>query len=146
VVELAPDPGSDGWPVADEAALLRGVYDVLSSAAPPDRAAIAAIAQRRFGRSRTISLLRHLSDGVDGLPGPRPAPPAALELPPPWQAELAELTAVDRSRALARCWDHDRLHQLAVADGEFVAQVRRSLAVAPESAVRSRREESLACH
>lgn len=144
VTELAADRDAAGWPVADEAALLRGVYDVLSSP-PPDRAAIASIGQLRFGRSRTISLLRHLRDGAGALADQVPVPPAPLELPLPWQAELAELAGMDRGRALARCWDQDRLHRLALADAEFVAQVRRSLCVAPEPTVRSNREERLAC-
>jgi hypothetical protein len=72
-------------------------------------------------------------------------PPAALDLPLPWQAELAELADADPGRALARCWDQERLQRLALTDGEFVAQVRRSLCVPPEADVRLSREESLAC-
>ncbi len=155
LVDLAADDGRPDWPVADEAALLRGVYDVLSAAPPPDRAGIAAAARHRFGRSRTIALLGSLhaaasGPALDGRCAADPVPAASLEFPLAWQAELDRLAGMRPGRALARCRDSAWLRRLGSADGQFVAGVRRALAVAPEeapdrSAVRLNGEERLAC-
>jgi glycosyltransferase involved in cell wall biosynthesis len=136
IVDLA-ESADDGSPRADEAGLLRAVYDLLSSPTQHHES-IAATAQRRFGRSRTISLLDHLVDGVAARPS-EPMAAVQLRLPRPWLDRLTEIAEYGPEQALSWCWNHHD-HQLAACDPEFAAQVRRSLCVAPP-----RDREMIAC-
>jgi len=139
-VEVLAQPGGtvvdpkidsmDGTPRADEAGLLRAVYDVLTAARPPAREDIADVARRRFGRSQTMGLLRNLVDGSTRRPGSAVAP-ACLDLPAAWQEKLAQLAELPTEAALDWCWRYPEHDRLAEYDGEFETQVRRWLCVSP---------------
>jgi hypothetical protein len=140
LVEILAQPGGtivapkidkvDGTPRADEAGLLRAVYNVLSADGRPSREIIADVARRRFGRPQTMGLLRNVVDGSTRRPGSAVAP-AELDLPPDWTRKLATLATQGQDDALAWCWnvaEHDRLTE---HDGDFEIQVRRWLSVPP---------------
>jgi hypothetical protein len=118
----------DGTPRADEVALLRAVYDVLTATRRPAREDIADVARRRLGRSQTMGLLRNLLDGSTRRPGAAVAP-ADLELPAAWIGPLARLADLRPADALAWCWSEAEHDRLAEHDEEFEIQVRRALCV-----------------
>ncbi len=120
----------DGVPHADEAALLRAVYDVLTAPRGPTREDIADVAKRRFGRTQTMGLLRNLVDGSRRRPGSAVVP-ACLDLPAAWQEKLSNLEDLSLESALTWCWNHAEHDRLAACDGEFELQVRRWLCVSP---------------
>jgi glycosyltransferase involved in cell wall biosynthesis len=149
-VEVLAQPGgtlvdvevdvATGLPAVDDELLLRAMYDVLSCPGPPPRSEVSAHALARFGRSRSIGLLRHLAGSTDPEPSVAVAP-ARLALPAAWCEPLAELTRRDLPDAVAWFWDdcdHQRLGRL---DGEFSAAVRRSLCVTD----RDREAELIPC-
>jgi glycosyltransferase involved in cell wall biosynthesis len=127
IVEPTVDP-TDGTPCADEAGLLRAVYDTLTASRRPTREDIADAARRRFGRSYTMGMLRNLLDGSTRRPGTGVAP-AGLKLPAPWCARLTDLAQQKPDEALAWCWEQAEHDRLARHDGGFAKQVRRSLSV-----------------
>lgn len=138
--------GPDGAPRADEAALLRGVFDVLTTPRPPRPEQVSERARERFGRSLTIHALDHLAAGptaqapapghVEQANGPTVrtvrAGAAGPPLPRAWRAALGELSAGDLSEALAWLWRDAPLTDLATADADFALAVRRFLA-APDA-------------
>ncbi|MDQ4098715.1 MAG: glycosyltransferase family 4 protein [Actinomycetota bacterium] len=121
-----------GLPAVDEQLLLRAIYDVLSSPRRPPRAEISAHAIARFGRSTSIANLEYLADGAPSEP-PCGAAPAYLPLPTAWEPSLAELSSREPSNALAWFWQDCDHGALAGSDGEFSAEVRRSLCVSQEA-------------
>lgn len=147
LVEVGTDPAT-GAPVADEAGLLRAVYEVLSAPDPPRRGRVAAAARSRFGRSATIRLLDHLTrtePASFSLPAPaaptaEPStaepptaepptaePPAAVEPPGSWREPLAVIVRSTPEQALSwffRGCDHDRF---GTEDEVFSMRVRRAL-------------------
>jgi glycosyltransferase involved in cell wall biosynthesis len=139
-VEVLAQPGGtivdpkidavDGTPRADESALLRAVYDVLTVRGGPSREDIADAARRRFGRTQTMGLLRNLVDGSRRRPGCA-VEPACVELPDAWRKRLAVLAEQPLAAALDWCWDQTEHDRLAEDDGEFEIQVRRWLSVSP---------------
>ena len=132
VVEPTLDP-EDGTPKADEAALLRAVYDTLTAPRRPAREDIADAARRRFGRSYTMGMLRNVVDGSTRRPG-SVVSPAGLRLPGPWPERLADLAEQKPDEALAWCWNQAEHDRLARYDDEFETEVRRSLSVTPAPA------------
>ena len=138
LVDLEVDPPT-GSPHADEAKMLRAVYEVLSDPRPPRRAEVATIARRRFGRSNTIRLF----DDPATSPTAPPAAAADLDLPSTWREPLAEIARRDPKDAISYFW-HDCDHAaLGCADGELVAEVRRALCVPVPAA--DAEEELQAC-
>jgi hypothetical protein len=116
----------------NEDLLLRAVYDVLSSKAPP-REEVATAARRRFARSTTISALRYLTDAAITPAPPTVVPRAALILPPQWQqpqAEIATREPLDALSWLLTECDHARF---ANHDDAFALAVRRSLCAPSKS-------------
>ena len=117
----------EAGPQANEASLLRAIYDVLSRPRCESREAIAAAARRRFARSRTIRLLAHV---VSAQPGPAPAAelaPADLALPQPWQAAALSLAQMEPADALQQLWEGPQNEVLSEHGLAFVEAVRRSL-------------------
>lgn len=100
-------------PHVSEEHLLRAVYDVLSSPAPPSPDLVSATARRRFGRSRTLACLDYLTGGP--LPPVAHVRPAELDVPP----------AVERDRVASDDPDPD------AADALLAVAVRRALCPRP---------------
>jgi glycosyltransferase involved in cell wall biosynthesis len=126
MVDPTVDP-ADGTPQADEAGLLRAVYDTLTTSRGPAREDIADAARRRFGRSYTMGRLRTVVEGAPRRPGS--VPPARLRLPGSWPRKLTDLAEQKPDEALAWCWNEAEHDRLARHDDEFRTEVRRSLCV-----------------
>jgi hypothetical protein len=129
-----------GTPHVDEDSLLRGVYEVLSTAHRPAREHVSATARRRFSRSVTLGLLAYLAGGV---PRSEKAAvhPADIELPSEWCAPLAEIARRDAMGALAWFWEECDHERFSACDDDFAAAVRRSLCVSSGDA----EERAIAC-
>jgi len=113
-------------PTVREDSLLRGVYDALTSPARSDRAEIASIARRRFGRSTTIRRLSYLVDGAATAPA-MTATPRHVELPAKWRHSLNEIAVRDRRDVVSWFWNACDHEDLAAYDAQFADRVRRSL-------------------
>lgn len=113
----------------DEDALLRAVYDYLSARQRLDPQEIAAAAQARFCRCRTIHVLDYLR-GAPCITQPSCAgiPRTGLVLPPAWETALGEVARLDPRAALAWLWQSDQHKQFASYDNGFQRSVRRYLA------------------
>lgn len=122
----------DGDDVAvDEPAMLRAIYDRLSTTSPVNRQEIAEAARARFCRKQTIHLLDYLHTTPVTRATSCAAPQFALEQPAVWAIPLRSLAVMNAQTALAWLWregqhmpDGDHHNQ------EFQRGVRRFLAAA----------------
>ena len=113
-------------PTVREDGLLRAVYDALTSRTRTDRAEIADIARRRFGRATTIRRLSYLVDGAVTEPVIA-ATPRHIALPVKWRHCLDEIAVRDRRDVVSWFWNACDHEGLAAYDAEFADRVRRSL-------------------
>jgi glycosyltransferase involved in cell wall biosynthesis len=113
----------------DEDALLRAIYDRLTSRTQVPAGEISALARARFDRGKTIRALAHVlappGDAVSVDPEPIDA---AISLPAAWRRKLVALTEMPHEAALRSLLSWQENLPLFDYDQDFRLLVRRFLA------------------